>query len=68
MDTIKVVDQFTADTWLRKVGDGPWYKVDMGPYGGRPPVVVFHGDYYTTLETELTKEEAGLRGLLGPAT
>lgn len=42
MEYIKVQDRFTATTWHRKIGDGPW--VDMleaNPYWhDQPPVCI----------------------------
>jgi hypothetical protein len=41
VDTVTILDRYERDppAWYRKIGDGPWEKIDLSLWGGRLPVV-----------------------------
>ena len=62
---IEILERWNEREGWRKIGNGPWEKIDCSMYpGGLPPIVFLKGTNWGMTSTLMSPEECLYRGYL----
>jgi hypothetical protein len=61
---IRILELWTRDSCHRKIGNGPWEKVDLSMFPYHPVIFFDTNVDWTVTETLTSRKEVQLKGLL----